>query len=567
LFLFRSVRNWLTLLFVVLIAAASLTSYIYVVPPLKDRLVRQKLADMVASSSLLSANIAPLIAVDTGTQKVIYRTQEIATQAIAIDAQVNARIVVVDASSLGVVADSRPGLALSFKDFPMVRRAAETGAIQSGIAKVGGADYAATAVPLARPLGSLPFGSVAVVLVSASLQDVYSAVSLVERQIILATLLALAVTVVAGYLASYLIARRLKRIETAAEAIAAGDLGVTAKVRVQDEIGQLAGSFNVMGHRLQEAFSALEHEKANVETLLNTLSEGVVGVTTEGEIAVANPAAVALFGPPLSAGSALDQCVPEEVFMAWGEARESGHDEQVVFEQGPRTLEVTTYPVGGRTVLDSIVVVRDVTEQARLERSRRDFVANASHEFKTPLFSLSGFLELLDDEGLDEEERREFVGLMKEQVERLQSLSLSLLDLSQVDAGAVRLRLGPVDLGDLAHGDEQRLAQVLRALLDNAIKFSDRGADVDVLVAADGDHASLAVADRGPGIPETELGHVFDRFYRGSLTRGSKAGTGLGLSIAKDLVLMMDGTLTAESSLGRGSRFVVRMPLEAGAER
>jgi len=264
-------------------------------------------------------------------------------------------------------------------------------------------------------------------------------------------------------------------------------------------------------------------------------------------------------------------------------------EHQVVFELESRTLEASSYPVPGGRDFDSIGVLRDVTEDARLEQARRDFIANASHEFKTPLFSLSGVLELLHEEGLDPSERQEFLRLMKEQVERLQTLSLSLLDLSQVDSGAVRLHVSSVDAAALArsvlaefharaaerhvrtelvtahsrtliHCDEERLAQVLRALLDNAIKFAPDGGTVEVRVAQDDGEVSVVVADNGSGIPDEELSRVFDRFYRGASGRGSKAGTGLGLSIARDLTGLMGGTLTAESRVGVGSRFTILLP-------
>jgi signal transduction histidine kinase len=455
-------------------------------------------------------------------------------------------------------------------------------------------------------------------------------------------------------------------------------------VRVEDEIGQLARTFNTMGGRLEEAFGELEGEKRNVETLLNTLSEGVIGVTTDGRVAVANPAAVAFLGAGLQPGAPIDEAFPAEVAELWHSvhsgptaalvvptvasattivvaqesdttsassaraddrdgagmesrtlespvdgrlcvasaaepdgtgppiaSRESAADsrsappralvaavsaalqaeeeQQVVFELDERTLEAFTYAVRGGRTFDSIVVLRDITEEARLERARRDFVANASHEFKTPLFSLSGILEVLDEEGLDAHERHEFLRLMKEQVERLQTLSLRLLDLSQVDAGAVRLHMGVADATALAHSvlaefharaterhvrtevvappgaaavscDEERLAQVLRALLDNAIKYTPDGGTVEVrVVPADG-HVTIAVADNGGGIPNDELARVFDRFYRGSASRAAKAGTGLGLSIARDLTSLMGGTLVAESRVGVGSRFTISLP-------
>jgi signal transduction histidine kinase len=252
------------------------------------------------------------------------------------------------------------------------------------------------------------------------------------------------------------------------------------------------------------------------------------------------------------------------------------------------TLEATTYPVGGDADFTSIVVLRDVTAQARLERARRDLIANASHEFKTPLFSLAGFLELIDEGNVSPEEQSEFLQLMRQQIDRLRNLAVSMLDLSTVEAGSLELQPEDVDLETVARSvldefqvraqaneltlsvedgepltawcDEQRLAQVLRALVDNAVKFSPPGSSIRIAAEGDPAWATIVVSDDGPGIPAAELPHVFERFHRGSEERASTAGAGLGLSIARELTEMMGGSISAEAGRGRGASFIVRLP-------
>ena len=250
------------------------------------------------------------------------------------------------------------------------------------------------------------------------------------------------------------------------------------------------------------------------------------------------------------------------------------------------SLEASVFRVGRESEVRDIVVLRDITEQAKLEAARRDFIATASHELKTPLFSLSGFMELIDEGDLDPETEKEFLSLMRQQVDRLTDLSLSLLDLSQVDSGAVRLEAGDTDITAVARAiaaefrpgaesrgisievaapaelatvcDERRVSQVLRALLDNAVKFSPQDGDVVVGLEAqpdadgDGDgDVVITVTDQGPGIPHDELERVFERFFRGN-GGAHKLGTGLGLSIAKDMVELMGGTLTVRFESRRG---------------
>ena len=216
---------------------------------------------------------------------------------------------------------------------------------------------------------------------------------------------------------------------------------------------------------------------------------------------------------------------------------------------------------------------------AQLDRARREFIANASHELRTPLFSLGGFLELLRDEDLDEETRREFLAEMAEQVERLTKLAQDLLDLNRLDAGQMTLERDQLDLARLggevveefaavararehplelvengaveAVGDEQRVLQIGRILVENALLHTPAGTSVRVTAKRDDGRAFLVVEDAGPGISPEQAQHVFDRFYRADGTRAS--GSGLGLAIARELAELMDGRIELHSEPGRTS--------------
>jgi two-component system, OmpR family, sensor kinase len=225
---------------------------------------------------------------------------------------------------------------------------------------------------------------------------------------------------------------------------------------------------------------------------------------------------------------------------------------------------------------------------AGLERARREFIANASHELRTPIFSLGGFLELLDDEELDEATRKEFLGTAREQVARLTKLATDLLDLSRLDAGRVQLDREKLDLGAVARsicrefeavarserhsietvldgsvdavGDEQRTIQIGRILVENALLHTPPGTTVRIRAGRENGRAVLEVEDGGPGIPAAQQGQVFDRFYR--VDGGVTTGSGLGLAIAKELAELMGGSIELES--GPGST-VFRLALPTAA--
>jgi signal transduction histidine kinase len=225
---------------------------------------------------------------------------------------------------------------------------------------------------------------------------------------------------------------------------------------------------------------------------------------------------------------------------------------------------------------------------AALERARREFIANASHELRTPIFALGGHLELLTDDEVDERDRRGFLEEMRRQVERLTKLATDLLDLSRIDAGHLHVELGPVDLseiagslvgefsgvgrgsehalvsdgddGTFARADEERVRQIGRILLENALLHTPPGTQVRLETGSDGDSAELRVEDDGPGISAGDREHVFERFYRADTALA--AGSGLGLAIAWELATMMGGDLELESRPGR-TVFTLRLPREA----
>jgi two-component system, OmpR family, sensor kinase len=222
----------------------------------------------------------------------------------------------------------------------------------------------------------------------------------------------------------------------------------------------------------------------------------------------------------------------------------------------------------------------------RVDVARKEFIATASHELRTPIFSLSGFVELLQDEDLDEETRREFLDTMAEQVERLQKLSVDLLDLSRLDSGSVELHTEPVDLAELTRSvagefhprlaehdtdlvldvpeegpsaccDRERVAQIMRILLDNALRHTPEGTDVTVSASRYNGAAELTVADTGPGLPAGARGKVFERFFTGDAARGA----GLGLAIARELAERMDGRLVL-STEADSTAFTLELPAD-----
>jgi signal transduction histidine kinase len=460
----RSLRNKLVLLFSGIVLLALGLVFFLVVPQLRSSLEDQQLDDLERAARATAGQLE--------------RAQARAIPAAELDELVRA---VADAAGaqvtlLGVqVGDDVLFYSISDSQAQRLEELPEDAAAEAFAARTavrvttdfGGVESA----QVARPLPGLrPW----IAVYSRSLEDVTETVALIRRRVLLAGVGALFVALLGGYLVAGRLARRVQRLERAAEEVAAGRFVPSLPVDAEDELGELTRAFNEMQGKLE-----------------------------------------------------------------------------------------------------------------RVDRARREFIANASHELRTPIFSLGGFVELLRDEELDVHARKEFLQAVAEQVDRLQKLATDLLDLSRLDAGSLELSPETVDLGELAdsvarefvpaldaHGsklaieidsgrveavcDPDRVAQIMRILLDNALRHTPPGTDVEISAGRQDGHVRIAVADAGPGLEEATRHHAFDRFF----TADGASGSGLGLAIAKELAERMDGGITLRARPGR-TVFSLELPVSA----
>jgi signal transduction histidine kinase len=460
---FQTVGARLAVALVVVVAAVLLAVYLIVVPSLEDRLVNSRKGQVAAVAETVAESL------DVGRRP----TDDLALRyANASHTRVTIfEVLSLEPLTLRDIADGGVGdVARGISDDPVANSAAKSLSSSRGTVTRDETKYAEAAQPTRNRRN--------VVLVSSSIEDSLGSVALVEHRLVVSALVALVAALLLGYGGARLFARRIRRLEQAAERIANGKFDEPIVDTSPDELGQLARAFERMRQRL-----------------------------------------------------------------------------------------------------------------AGLEYARREFIANASHELRTPLFSLGGHLELLVEEDLDDATRREFLGRMREQVDRLTKLAGELLDLSRLDAGRLRVDRDPVDLAqvtellleefdslaqgtghDLARdgvdgnptglGDQQRVLQVGRALVENALRHTPAGTHVLVSASRNGDRVALSVEDDGPGISETAAVQVFERFYRGD-TGGRASGSGLGLAIARELAVAMQGEIELSSKPGR-TVFTFWLPAASG---
>ncbi|MEX2092159.1 MAG: ATP-binding protein [Pirellulales bacterium] len=389
-------------------------------------------------------------------------------------------------------------------------------------------------------------------------------------------------------------------IDKAVDAIMQGDFQHRLYVPNRDELGQLAGKLNRMSQELDNRLTQLAASHERQATVLGGMIEGVIAVDRRERVLFANAAAGRLFDfrPAMVEGRRLLEVVRnhtlEEAVSAALATRQPQRLETTQDSSDRMSVAIQATPLPGEPCPGVVIVMHETTELRRLESLRRDFVANVSHELKTPLSSIKAYAETLRNGALDDRQASErFVERIQEQAERLHHLILDMLSLARIEstqqlfeivpvsiqeavdssfanyrqaAEAKRIELSsePQQAGCLVRADKEGLREILDNLVDNAIKYTPEGGKVAVRWRATGDGkmATIEVDDTGIGIAADALPRVFERFYRVDKARSRElGGTGLGLAIVKHLVQSFGGGVSASSESGRGSRFTVELPL------
>ena len=391
---------------------------------------------------------------------------------------------------------------------------------------------------------------------------------------------------------------RVERLKDFSRRVAEGDFRPLPRDSSNDALGALGVALNRTAARLDRTIQTLTEERNLSSAILGSMVEGVAVVNASERLVFANPGFAEILGldvPPTS-GSALVEVVRQTELLE-AVRQVLGGEPRVQSEIVTGTLRqhyfaITVAAVRAGDTSGAVVVLHDITELRRLERVRRDFVANVSHEFRTPLTAIQGFAETLLAGAIDDPQNRtRFLEIILEHSRRLARLTEDLLVLSKMDAERLELEIRRLsvsqliescletaqrrgaekdlqisvtaqpDLPDIA-GDRRRLAEVLQNLLDNAIQYTLPGGKIVVSAQLGDEEIILTVSDTGIGIPKADQSRIFERFYRVDAARSREAGgTGLGLAIAKHLVEVHGGRLWVESEVGNGSQFHFSVPL------
>ncbi|TVY07443.1 two-component system histidine kinase PnpS [Paenibacillus cremeus] len=592
-------RVRLTLIFILLIGSSVLVAGIFVAKKMQDSYIDSLQDNMARELQMI------LVTMDwhrdgTEAEQMRYYT-ELAAK-LKLSANARATFIRADGKVLG---DS------DFRAQDMENHATREEIVQAAQAGVGYATrfsstlnqnmlYAAVPVKIDGKL-------IAYLRLAMSLEDVERSIRQVWYGLISGLFLVFVLAGLISYRVAYGITRPIELITRVAQQITDMNYKYRVTLNNKDEIGQLGHAINRMADSLQLQMKRISEDENRLKSVLEHMSSGVVMIDHEGKIVLLNRSAEEILGFSSQEllGKPFDQAKQPfeftQMIQECIDIREHIRDEMIFYYPTERMLEINLNPVWQQNEdwAGVLIVLHDITAMRRLERMRSEFVANVSHELKTPIAAVKGFAETLLAGALqDKDTARSFLQIIFDESERLNRLIGDILELSKIESKRIPLHFSPVHVQTFVtnglhvmnteakkksielemqvpediyiEADEDRLRQILINLLSNGINYTPEGGKVKVKVeqiasgaeGAELDKVRFTISDTGIGIPKKDLPRIFERFYRVDKARSrSSGGTGLGLSIVKHLVELHKGTIRVESEVGAGTKFMIELPV------
>lgn len=397
------------------------------------------------------------------------------------------------------------------------------------------------------------------------------------------------------------VVRPLRQMRDVALRMADGHFDTFANEEVSGEIGQLGSSLNRLSKKLKRTISALTFERNRLVHILNGLSEGIAAVDQLGNITHINPSLDSLFRKNEKLSDPRMRIIErEDIWQAFDDAVQNGKNTSFVIHANGKDILCAISPVydDDKNIQGAVGLFRNISKEVQLEKTRREYVANVSHEMRTPLTAVRGLIEPLKD-GLvaNDETRQRYYDIILREVLRLSRLINDLLELSRLQSGTVSIRPERFRISELIEdiadryasicaenglsllvdtdfticpplfSNPDRIEQLMVILLDNAIKYTPKGGKISISGQWDDERLTMRVTDTGMGIEPDNLEHIFERFYKVDKSH-SGSGSGLGLSIAKEILTRMGESIRAESVPGKGTCFLftIRLAKEGDSE-
>lgn len=602
----RSIRWKLVLVYVLLVFIATTIIGVFLTSQLEKyytNSIRQDIENTVNEGALTSS----FAAYDTLAENV----DEIAANIHSWGIGLGQEIYVID-SAMNIIAatsDVQSRSALDLLDCDVILSSLSSGEEAESFSTVSFSNRTLQVMNVVFPVISDSGKTLGVLYFRADMSEVDESVAQSGSIFIRAMILALVITVVLGIIISSSITGPIKDVTVKAERMSEGDFSQEVSIKSDDEIGQLANMFNILRIKLNDTLSQIENEKNKLEAVLRHMADALIAIDLAGNITHLNQAAIELLGLPEDYFSEGEQLPYDDLIstvnkdLRLEKLVENCREEAAtdVFEYGGRTFAVRydKYRDEGGEDIGILMIIQDITERQKLENMQMDFVANVSHELKTPLTTIKSYTETMLDGMVDDPAmQKQFLSIIDTEADRMNRLVKELLQLSRMENQQEQWSMKELNIIPLLQNavtkveltaaakkqqlnilfksderlpvvvDRDKIEQVVLNILSNSIKYTQEGGRIDVDALRREKTVYIIVSDNGIGIPEEELGRVFERFFRVDKARSrAMGGTGLGLSISKQIVDEHGGNIEIESKEGRGTKVTISLPLAASALR
>ncbi|EFI41724.1 ATP-binding protein [Peptoniphilus sp. oral taxon 386] len=443
---------------------------------------------------------------------------------------------------------------------------------------------------ISKPIFSSDGDVKGILYMTANLSSVYSLLK--DAKIILsyATLIALAITSLLGYIIAISITEPIRDVTTKASEMAKGNFDQRVEVKSNDEIGNLGSMFNYLTEELNTTINQMNLEKSKLNTIFNYMAEGVIAVSRSGYLIHANPIAREILDLDENYLKTKQDLTKLNIFgINYSDNSSLEGESELEIKDKFFKIKYAPYKKGRLTNLGLIVVLQDITKEHTLDVMRKEFVANVSHELKTPITTIRSYSETLLDSKMEPDEVKHFVKIINRENTRMGRLVSDLLQLSNIDYKTSNYVYEEIDTYDILsqtleglsvmikeknhnisleipmdirniYADRHALDQILMNIISNAIKYTDEGGKIKISATSNYFNVNIIVEDNGIGIPESDLPRIFERFYRVEKGRSrAMGGTGLGLSIARELTLSMGGDIKIDSKFKEGTKISISL--------
>ncbi|MBI9013010.1 MAG: HAMP domain-containing protein [Clostridiales bacterium] len=593
--MFRSIRWKFVTIYFILVLIAMLVAGIFIIKEIDDLHISEASQELEGVRHVLMPDLQDLMELSQNKELVLNIIEDYKRVSFGI----NEEVWVIDDNRNDVIATTGAGDSSFLKDEDSINlmvKARQEQKKQELVIKDINDNRAMVQVYPITNLGE----NTGILFLRRDLSSVDLTVNKIREIIIRVIVASSLATIVLGFIISKSISDPIKDITRKAVLMSKGNFEHYVQVKSNDEIGELSETFNFLTRRLKKSLREISLEKTKVEAIVNHMTDGVIAVDNHHHIILMNPKAIELlnFGTEGYFETDFDKLIePISPTLTYNQITTEVEDwvgtQLITIEDSIVKFNYAPYVNDQDEKTGIVYVLQDVTDAEKLDAMRRDFVANVSHELKTPLTSIKSYTETLMDGYVDDPEtQKQFLKVIDSEAERMTRLVRDLLQLSNFDSHKITFYKEYNDYIDLARKcvnqlmmsakkknitikmittqeqlvglfDLHRMEQVVINILSNAIKYTPENGSVDIQVIERDDRAIVRVKDNGIGIPNDDILSIFDRFYRVDKARTrNMGGTGLGLSIAKEIVHGHEGSIEIESEFGKGTVVIISIPMD-----